>query len=29
VNPRHRRLIIPVALVALLLVVVIAAVAGR
>jgi hypothetical protein len=29
VNPRHRRLVIPVALVALLLVVVVAAVTGR
>jgi hypothetical protein len=29
VNPRHRRLVIPVALVALLLVVVIAAVVGK
>jgi hypothetical protein len=29
VNPRHRRLVIPVALVALLLVVVVAAVVGK
>jgi len=29
VNPRHRRLVIPIALAALLLVVVIAAVAGK